>query len=379
MVEASPHRRLGGDAASRHHPLDLLRGVAALGVATYHWLASVGVVVESLGTFGIYLFFILSALAMTMVYGEDFADHISARDLKVFYWNRLTRILPLLAAVSMASFLLAPHGSGIRLIAGQLISAFLTGSGLFALHLPGYLSNSEGAWSLGIELLFYLVFPMLCLMTRAMPGRRLAGFVVVSIVAQQMLLALLHRWATDDPRRFWDYYSTPLTFLPFFLIGLWVAYAPAVRRALYLLPMLAALVTIAGFSTLYSGSVFTNPGAYLLLTALAALAVLAAYCSKLPRALIGPAAFLGNISYALYLTHPFALRLARAAAERFGGGALAEATVFFPLALVIAYLTFALYERPARGYLRGVRSRDRSTAAGAVPGEPAIPLSQASE
>ncbi len=379
MAERPPRQRLGGDPVPRHHPLDLLRGVAALGIAACHWLASVGVVIESLGTFGVYLFFVLSALTMTMVYGEDFAAHIAGRELKTFYWNRSTRIVPLLAAVSVASFLLAPHGSGIRLVAGQLISAFLTGSGLFALQLPGYLSNSEGAWSLGIELPFYLVFPMLCLMTRAMPARRQAGFVLVSIVVQQMLLALLHRWATDDPTRFWDYYSTPLTFLPFFLVGLLIARAPTVRRGLYLFPLIGALAAIVMFSALNRTELFTNPAAYVFLTACASLAVLCAYRSALPRSLVGLSAFVGNISYALYLTHPFSLRFSLAVATRLGGGATAAGMLFFPLALAIAHLTFALYERPVRGYLRSLRSRDRPVSARAVPGDPATSYSRASE
>ena len=316
-----------GGGAPRHHPLDLLRGLAALGIAVYHWLASIGVVVESLGTFGVYLFFILSALTMTMVYGDTFSTSIAAHDLKTFYWNRLTRILPLLAAVSLASFLLAPHGGNIRLLAGQLITAFLTGSGLFALQLPGFLSNSEGAWSLGIELLFYLVFPVLCLVARGTTTRRLAGTVLIAVLAQQMAMALLHGWASTDPNRFWDYYSTPLSFLPFFLIGLWIARSSSSRRRIHLLPMLAALAAIAGFSVTYPAPVFTSPGAYLPLTLLAAVAVFAAYRTTLPRSLIGLSAFLGNVSYALYLTHPFALRLSQAMAARFGGGAVVTAGI----------------------------------------------------
>jgi peptidoglycan/LPS O-acetylase OafA/YrhL len=224
--------------------------------------------------------------------------------------------------------------------------------------LPGYLSNSVGAWSLGIELLFYLIFPVLCLMTRTMPGRRLAGAVLVSILAQQMLLALLHRLASSDPERFWDYYSTPLTFLPFFLIGLWIARASTVRREFYLLPTIVALGAIIVFSLLDRTHLFTNPAAYLLLTALASIAVLSAYCSTLPRSLAGFSAFLGNISYALYLTHPFSLRLAQAATAQLGGSIAAAGFVFFPVSLVIAYLTFALFERPVRDYLRGLQSRE---------------------
>src|SRR5437016_1429365 len=90
---------------ARHYPLDLLRGLAALGVAAYHFLASSGgTELQSLGTFGVYLFFALSALTMMMVYSHVFSKAIAVADLKSFYWNRISRILPLLAIVSLINF-----------------------------------------------------------------------------------------------------------------------------------------------------------------------------------------------------------------------------------------------------------------------------------
>jgi peptidoglycan/LPS O-acetylase OafA/YrhL len=99
-------------------------------------------------------------------------------------------------------------------------NAFLTGSGLFALQLPGYLSNVVGAWSLGIEIAFYAVFPIVCLLANNARLRTLLIVVATLIVAQQALLLLLQRMATEDPTRFWHYYTTPLMFAPFFAAGI---------------------------------------------------------------------------------------------------------------------------------------------------------------
>src|SRR4051812_48281662 len=92
---------------NRNHGLDLLRGLAALGVAIYHLIAwSHGTAIFSLGTFGIYTFFVLSGLTMMMVYAADFKDSVSFETLRQFYLNRISRILPLLLAVAVISAVL---------------------------------------------------------------------------------------------------------------------------------------------------------------------------------------------------------------------------------------------------------------------------------
>ena len=58
----------------RHHALDLVRGIAAAGVAVYHFLVWNEIAdIQSMGTFSVYLFFVLSALTMMMVYGDRFS------------------------------------------------------------------------------------------------------------------------------------------------------------------------------------------------------------------------------------------------------------------------------------------------------------------
>ena len=80
--------------------------------------------------------------------------------------------------------------------------SFLTGSGLFALHLPGYLSNVVGAWSLGIEIAFYAAFPIVCLLANNARLRMLLIVLATLVVAQQAVLLLLQRMASEDPTRF---------------------------------------------------------------------------------------------------------------------------------------------------------------------------------
>jgi peptidoglycan/LPS O-acetylase OafA/YrhL len=144
----------------RNLSLDLLRGICALGIAVYHYMAwAKGYKLQSLGTFGVYTFFVISALVMMMSYAGDFRNEITVSALKDFFRNRAARILPLLALISILAAVRYRGDEGMT-----LTKVVLTASGLFALHMPGFLSMTTGAWSLGIELLFYALFPVICIL-----------------------------------------------------------------------------------------------------------------------------------------------------------------------------------------------------------------------
>jgi peptidoglycan/LPS O-acetylase OafA/YrhL len=344
--------------SGRHHALDLLRGLAAILVAASHFLDSQGVAVESLGTFSVYVFFVLSGVTMMAVYGPRFSNAISAIDLRRFYWNRITRIMPLLIAASLVSLALAASSLGFtRHLAASALYAFMTGTALFALHLPGYLSNTIGAWSLGIEMMFYFVFPVICLLAATASLLQLAGIALVLIFAQQVVIALMHHWVSDDPLRFWHYYSTFLIYLPFFILGILIAKLRAEPKYRNLAAALVLLAAIAGFSLVFKVEIFETHWAYLTLTGVTFCAVYFAFMSRTPEFLVGASLFLGNASYALYLSHPFSLRLAADAANLLGYGPLVTAVLFFPLALMAAHAIYRLFERPAQNYLRSTTAR----------------------
>ena len=354
--------------SGRHHALDLLRGLAAILVAAYHFLDSQGIAVESLGTFSVYVFFVLSGLTMTAVYGPQFSNAIRVIDLRRFYWNRITRLMPLLIAASLLSLALAAPSLGLtRHLAASALYAFMTGTALFALHLPGYLSNTMGAWSLGIEMMFYFVFPVICLLAATASRLQLAGIALVLIFAQQIVIALMHHWVSDDPLRFWHYYSTFLIFLPFFILGILIARLRSEQKYLNLVAALVFLTLIAGFSLVFKVEIFVTHWAYLTLTGLAFCAVYFAFMSRTPEFLVGPSLFLGNASYALYLSHPFSLRLTADVAGLLGCGPVITAVLYFALALIVAHYTYRLFERPAQNFLRSTTARHGFS----IPADPA--------
>ena len=200
--------------------LHLIRGLCALAVAAYHYSAwtygdQMQTKIQSIGTFGVYTFFVLSAVVLLHRDERYFSNGIMATDLFSFYKKRFARIMPLLAAVVIVwmFYQVIRNGAGFS---GLWQKTFLTGTGLFALQMPGILSTTTGAWSLGIEIAFYATFPVLALLAVNLPTVGLVAVFAGLVFAQQVLLGILPE--SVDPA-FWGQYTMPLTFAPFFAAG----------------------------------------------------------------------------------------------------------------------------------------------------------------
>jgi peptidoglycan/LPS O-acetylase OafA/YrhL len=333
-------RPASAPVTQRHLALDLVRGLAALCVAIYHWLAwHKAYEIQSLGTFTVYLFFVLSALTMAMVYGQSFEAGLSRDNVGRFFRNRVARLLPLLVIVALA-------WGALQLRDGSFSfgKALLTATGAFSLASPGLTSNAVGAWTLGIEFGFYLLVPILLLM---LPSARTLALLFVGILLAQQAFLL-----TIAPlENHWTYYIAPLTFAPFFALGL-IIYRLGGERTIWFLPAtLLCMAAIGGFSLIWQADLFRTPVAHILLMGLCAVTIYAANRSSLPVATRPIAAFLGDISYALYLVHPFTNMIA----NKLGLGMPA----FLIIAIGMAYLTFRFFERPLRDLIRGEFPRTR--------------------
>lgn len=348
MIDETAHaieKPATAPGAPRVYALDLVRGLCAIGVAVYHFISwNLGYQIESLGTFGVYTFFVLSGVTMAYVYAKDFRGSISPDAMLRFYSRRIARILPLLAVVAVAAWLFARWQHGVSLSAG-FPSMVLTGSGLFSLGPPGFLSNSVGAWSLGIEAIFYALFPVAVLFSQQASLRSLLIFTGALIIGQQLYLVSI----SDMPDH-WHYYISPLTFAPFFALGLLIPRLALPYRRWNLSLAILLLTIVFGYSSVVPVDLYKASGHYVVLIAACAGAVAFAFrSSELPVGLIAPAAFLGEISYSLYLTH----WLADFVANRVGGSNVpVKFVVFSTAALALAYVTYRCLEAPASRWLR---------------------------
>lgn len=332
---------VGTEQPDRAYALDLLRGVCALGIAAYHYIYwTYGLDLESLALFGVYVFFVLSALSLMIRYGDTFRATIDRGALLDFYRNRAARILPLLSLMALVAFVYLEAQQG-----GQsLAKAFLTGSGLFGLHMPGVMSNTPGAWSLGIELLFYALFPAVCLTVGAAGILPVVIALAFLVFAQQVVIGAL---PPHTEPAFWGQYALPLTFAPFFAAGIVVhKLGNATWRGAWL-GMLLCLAPIFSFTLFFPDTLFSGGLPYIFLSAAAFGAVLFAYRWGLPVSLRPLAHFLGKISYGAYLSHWLVFEIA----ARISNHTL-KAIVFAIGVPALALAIYHVYEMPARRWLR---------------------------
>ncbi len=144
----------------RINTLDYLRGLMALCIMVYHYFSWTFHAYDSatflgvLGIYGVSVFYVLSGLTLFHVYNNklDFSNLYS------FFVKRIFRILPLLWLSIFLNIFLLGQKYDFRTI-------FLNASGLF-----GFLDHDNyttvGAWSIGNELVFYSIFPMIIILNK---------------------------------------------------------------------------------------------------------------------------------------------------------------------------------------------------------------------
>ncbi|MBG9386931.1 acyltransferase family protein [Caenimonas aquaedulcis] len=137
---------------------DLLRGLCALGVASYHLMYWQDIAaVNTLGSYGVYMFFILSGASLAYNYEGKLSTPREAASFILVRWLRLAPLYILLCVVFVAMLSLR-NGQWVD----QLPRRFaLNASFAFGFDDPAVWALLVGGWSLGIEFVYYLVFPLL--------------------------------------------------------------------------------------------------------------------------------------------------------------------------------------------------------------------------
>ena len=208
------------DIRTRIIPLDWLRGLAALSIMFYHlysWQVAHLDAGSMLGRFGIYsvsIFFVLSGLSMAIAY-----EHLKPglKEAGKFLLTRVFRIWPLLwivtIYVSVQNHLFATSDGQVK-IALNLTT-------LFGLFKPDqYIA--VGAWSIGNEMVYYLVTPLLLWLYQK--GRAVGNVALAISVG----VGLYFAWVLFDPSMElasqWSTYVNPLNNFYFYVGGIAMFY-----------------------------------------------------------------------------------------------------------------------------------------------------------
>lgn len=341
--------------------IDGLRAVAVTSVVVFH--AFQGSILPG-GFTGVDIFFVISGYLITRI----IADEISKGTFTLlnFYERRIKRIVPALLVVLVASlaagwFVLQP--GDYQSMAQSAIYAVFSFSNVFFLNHTGYFDAAANTmpllhtWSLGVEEQFYIVWP--ALLGVAFWASRRFRRSILSLLLPLAGIALLYSvWLTGFDSKAAFYLSTARAYE--LLIGAIVAVG-IVPQAWLHRTLVAHSASLLGAGLIGCGFLFLEPsrpfpGLKALLPTLGAALIISsglAGSGIINRVLaIAPVAFLGRISYSLYLWHwPVLVFFAHYAARPPNAE---EAIILTAISVLLSMLSYWLVEGPARELTRPV-------------------------
>ncbi len=347
--------RTASDLASTSRPdtryrpdIDGLRAVAVSIVVLFHY----GFTALGGGYVGVDVFFVISGYLITAITRDEIArDRFT---LAAFYERRIRRIVPafivVLVACGLASFFVVLP-EDLRLLARSTMAAAVYGSNILFSRLAGDYFDADNltlqpllhTWSLAVEGQFYLLFPLVLLVLRRRPRATVA--VLALLAASSFALGAwetMHRPASAFyllPGRAWE-------LLLGGLLACWRRPAAMATPRRADVAVGAGLTAIAIATLLYDAAT-PFPGPAALLPCLGAVLVIGGgQGGGRLASLLGARApaWLGRVSYSLYLWHWPIIVLAR-----YGRGP--DLSLGFRLILLIATvalagLSHAAIERP---------------------------------
>jgi peptidoglycan/LPS O-acetylase OafA/YrhL len=281
---------------------DAVRGLCAIVVAFYHlayWLQVAEL--PALGTYGVYVFFALSGASLAYNYpAQRLARTGEVLHFLATRWLRLAPLYLLLCALFLVMLALRNGAWTDRLPLRLALNA----SFAFGLHDPTTWALLIGGWSLGIEFVFYLAYP---LFARLLPWRGLAWGFFAALVAAQVV------WIASTVGALgWEQgvtaYHQPQAFAAYFfggaVLGHWRRHTTGVTRVRWVvLATFALLAALLAASRGQPGDELTGVTGLVLCIACLALVHLWSGVRLHGRA-ARAAMRLGDATYGTYLLHP---------------------------------------------------------------------------
>ena len=317
----------------------IVRGLAALAVVVWHAVGYHGgfSAINVPGRTAVWIFFGISGYVIAHgFFHRRYA--FTPADIRDFYINRVLRIYPLFLTLSLIGWATEYVATGRSPLAPGDVPAEL-----FAVQFNhDYVLNGV-FWTLGIELHFYIVAPLLAglLMTIRGPHHRLLVFLPYLLMVVAIYLATKGLgWSFDD--------RNILMNLPHFLTGMIACLLashvqPSVRRLRVSLAAGCALLVLTNW--LYH----TAPSRYwsvqgIVLVDLAIFFLVMAHASVArrraqPQPVYAIFAFLGIISYGVYAWHGYLMKAFP--------GIAPQVFLLIVFSLCCAYASYRLIEKPA--------------------------------
>lgn len=333
--------------------IQALRGIAALLVFWGHAILTLDPkaaadVPTLYGPFGVDLFFVISGFVM--VYSSE--GLFGQRDAPIrFFARRLARIVPLYwAATSLLVWFVVPYAS----------TKAVLGSLFFAPHIPAEAPLLFVGWTLIFEMFFYAVFTIALLAKRRFTVVAGASVFLISFVLLGPAPGAAGFWSPPASSSI-AYLADPIVIE--FVFGMMIA---LVYRAGGRLSIGATISFIAVGFIWFAATVPSLPRPYsagiaaaLIVAGMSLSSMSSPKGSRFIRALL----FLGDMSYALYLTHLLSFSLVAWIVGKLAIDSVAHAWMYFAAmlatGLVIAAATYRMFERPTTNFLKSLIERPR--------------------
>ncbi|MCQ2997147.1 acyltransferase [Pseudomonas syringae] len=291
--------------------IEALRAFAALSIVIVHIIVLGNIslpkelsFIPSYFGLGVMLFFVVSGFGLTYGYIGRIKN---SNDLSEYYIRRFARIAPLFYFMIALYVVLAYNGIGHKISPSDFLLNALFLFNLVPSKAEGIVSAS---WTIGVEMLVYLVFPLLINLCKSLK---------TSIVALIASIALGYQFSNyilgEMPSQSGYAGSNVITNLPFFIFGIcgyhiystlreakFISGQKTLSYAIWALIFLASFGVVNG----WFGSYSRIPARYQWGAIFSAICVAV---SLHPTWLISNATtkYIGKISFSLYLLHPIFL------------------------------------------------------------------------
>ncbi len=292
--------------------IDGLRFVAILAVVLFHVPIQISLRSESQilsnpfwhiishGDRGVQLFFVISGFILGMPFAAHVLNGRKAVQLRSYFLRRITRleppyILAILIRIPLITFVL--HKAFRDTFVHAIATLFYVHSKVF-----GKMSTvNPPAWSLEVEIQFYILAPLLALSyfsIRPTSLRRISGFaflLLADLIQEHFLSSELTRWTLSI-----------LDFIQYFFAGFLLCYFYLTDWKKIPSHWLWDVVSAASWAWIFAAD---GESVHVLLPAITLVAYLAAFKGRLFNSFfrLSWVSITGGMCYSLYLTHNLAI------------------------------------------------------------------------
>lgn len=167
------------------------------------------------GERGVTYFFILSGFILAYRYYDKFNQKLEKRDILSFFISRISRIYPVHILTFLVAIVLSFFAPAyFKIYPGQAVPNFLLVHWLFPKHVFTF---NPAAWSLSVEMIFYITFPFIMFAICRMALRRksikdisffsLFSLLVCNFAIQSIVVNLVRD--TSSTLKWWLMYVSP--------------------------------------------------------------------------------------------------------------------------------------------------------------------------